>query len=91
MSLKIIGSGFGRTGTMSTKMAVEQLGFAPCHHMFEVMQRPEQAPLWKAYVESGTVDWTQIFDGFGAQVDFPGAARVGTHRACLPRGQGAAQ
>jgi hypothetical protein len=31
MTLKVIGSGFGRTGTMSTKIALEQLGFGPCH------------------------------------------------------------
>ncbi|MDF2812585.1 MAG: Sulfotransferase domain, partial [Microvirga sp.] len=27
MALKVIGSGFGRTGTMSTKIALERLGF----------------------------------------------------------------
>jgi len=42
MGLKIIGSGFGRTGTMSTKMALEQLGLGPCHHMVEVMGNPAQ-------------------------------------------------
>jgi|GEM_PF-4069458 len=31
MSLKIIGAGFGRTGTHSLKLALEQLGFAPCN------------------------------------------------------------
>ncbi len=39
MSPKVIGSGFGRTGTMSTKLALEELGFGPCHHMVEVMQK----------------------------------------------------
>ncbi|MBT3459427.1 MAG: sulfotransferase family protein, partial [Halieaceae bacterium] len=33
MSLKIIGAGLGRTGTLSLKTALEQLGYAPCHHM----------------------------------------------------------
>ena len=36
VGLKVIGSGLGRTGTLSTKLALEQLGFAPCHHMVEV-------------------------------------------------------
>ena len=36
MALEIIGAGFGRTGTYSLKLALEQLGFGPCHHMFEV-------------------------------------------------------
>ena len=36
MSLKVIGAGFGRTGTHSLKIALEMLGFAPCYHMVEV-------------------------------------------------------
>ena len=42
MALQVIGSGFGRTGTMSLKRALEQLGFGPCHHMEEVLAHPEQ-------------------------------------------------
>ena len=33
MTLKVIGAGFGRTGTLSIKMALETLGLGPCHHM----------------------------------------------------------
>ena len=40
--LEIIGAGFGRTGTNSLKLALEHLGFGPCHHMFEVRDNPEQ-------------------------------------------------
>ena len=42
MTLKVIGAGFGRTGTNSLKLALEQLGFGPCHHMFEVIEDEEQ-------------------------------------------------
>lgn len=73
MSLKIIGSGFGRTGTMSTKIALEQLGFGPCHHMTEVMGHPKQAAFWEAHAAGSEVDWADVFAGYGAQVDFPGA------------------
>ena len=38
MALKVIGSGFGRTGTMSMKEALGVLGLGPCHHMLEVME-----------------------------------------------------
>ena len=38
MTLRIIGAGFGRTGTNSLKLALEHLGFGPCHHMFEVRE-----------------------------------------------------
>ena len=39
MTLKIIGAGFGRTGTLSACTALNQLGF-PCYHMFEVLENP---------------------------------------------------
>lgn len=74
MGLKIIGSGFGRTGTMSTKMALEQLGFGPCHHMVEVMQNPAQPPHWDALARGEDPDWSEVFAGYASQVDFPGAS-----------------
>lgn len=74
MTLKIIGSGFGRTGTMSTKMALEQLGLGPCHHMVEVMGSPAQQVFWKAFADGQGPDWTQVFADYESQVDFPGAA-----------------
>ena len=30
MTLEVIGAGFGRTGTMSLKLALERLGVGPC-------------------------------------------------------------
>lgn len=74
MSLKVIGCGFGRTGTMSAKIALEQLGFGPCHHMVEVMGNPDQPAHWATYAAGEEVDWAEVFSGYGAQVDFPGAA-----------------
>jgi hypothetical protein len=72
MTLKVVGSGLGRTGTMSLKHALEQLGFAPCHHMVEVFARPQSVPLWIA-ASAGKPDWNAIFEGFGAAVDYPTA------------------
>jgi hypothetical protein len=40
MSLDIIGSGFGRTGTMTTRDALSVLGFGPTHHMVEILENP---------------------------------------------------
>jgi hypothetical protein len=73
MGLKVIGSGFGRTGTMSTKMALEQLGLGPCHHMTQVMADPAQPPFWDAVAAGEDVDWAEVFADYPAQVDFPGA------------------
>src|SRR3990167_9569265 len=71
MGVRVIGSGLGRTGTLSTKLALEQLGFAPCHHMVEVFMHPETIPLWVAAGE-GRPDWDAIFDGYASMVDHPG-------------------
>lgn len=73
MALKVIGSGLGRTGTLSTKLALQQIGFGPCHHMAEVFMHPESVPLW---VEAGRgkPDWDAIFDGYVSMVDHPGCA-----------------
>lgn len=71
MPLKVIGSGLGRTGTLSTKLALEQLGFAPCHHMIEVFMNPEQIQLW-IDAGNGKPDWDAIFEPYQAMVDHPG-------------------
>lgn len=73
MALKIIGAGFGRTGTYSLKAALERLGFGPCHHMSEVIGDPGQIQLWSDVVD-GRSDYDRIFSGFCAAVDFPVAA-----------------
>jgi hypothetical protein len=71
MALKIIGAGLGRTGTMSLKIALEQLGFVKCYHMAEVLMNPRHAPHWVAAAD-GRPDWERIFDGYAASVDYPG-------------------
>lgn len=71
MALKVIGAGFGRTGTLSLKAALEQLGYAKCHHMLEVFTSQKQSHLWKAIGEGAKPDWDEVFDGFQASVDFP--------------------
>lgn len=71
MTLSVIGAGFGRTGTMSLKLALEQLGFGPCYHMYEVLTRPEHDPVWLAATREEPVDWDALFEGFGSAVDWP--------------------
>jgi uncharacterized protein YndB with AHSA1/START domain len=72
MGLRVIGAGFGRTGTNSLKLALEQLGFYPCHHMFELWEHPEQLPGWQAAARGESPDWNEVFTGYAAQVDWPG-------------------
>jgi Sulfotransferase domain len=56
MDLEVIGAGFGRTGTMSLKVALEELGFGPCYHMREVFEHPEHIELWEAAMQGKPVD-----------------------------------
>lgn len=73
MGLKIIGAGFGRTGTHSLKSALEILGHGPCHHMYEVRRSAEQIGFWTAAAQGAILDWDQVFAGYSAQVDWPAA------------------
>ncbi|MCB1955314.1 MAG: hypothetical protein KDG55_06535 [Rhodocyclaceae bacterium] len=73
MSLRVIGAGVGRTGTYSLKLALNQLGLGPTHHMEEVLHHmPVQVPLWSAAVD-GQPDWPAIYRGYGSAVDWPTA------------------
>jgi hypothetical protein len=72
--LKVIGAGFGRTGTMSLKVALETLGFGPCYHMLEVFSHPEHAQRWEAAWLGERVDWDDLLDGYEAAVDWPACA-----------------
>ncbi len=69
--MKIIGAGFGRTGTSSVKVALDELGFGPCHHMTELFDRPERAALWEAAAAGQPVDWNELVAGYQSTVDWP--------------------
>ncbi|OSX81166.1 hypothetical protein BU14_0025s0047 [Porphyra umbilicalis] len=79
-SLKVIGAGFGRTGTKSLQAALEILLGAPCYHMETIVQPNAVAGLagdlaaWEAVASTGrSPDWRSLFDarGVAATVDFP--------------------
>lgn len=76
MTLKIIGAGFGRTGTTSLQAALQQLGFDKCYHMTENFKHPSHAALWSQawdnIIEEKEPSWSALFDGYQATVDWPG-------------------
>ena len=74
MALKVIGAGFGRTGTTSLKAALERLGFDKCYHMFEFMAHPEHAKHWDAASKGKPVDWDALFEGYASTLDWPGCS-----------------
>jgi hypothetical protein len=72
--MRVIGTGVGRTGTYSLKLALDQLGQGPCHHMEEVIHnQPVQVPPWAAALR-GDPDWATIYKGYRSAVDWPTAA-----------------
>lgn len=73
MGLKVIGTGYGRTGTDSLREALNMLGFGPCHHMLEVNASDEQKRLWRALARGENPGWDKLFAGYSACVDWPSA------------------
>jgi hypothetical protein len=85
MSLKVIGTGLGRTGTYSLKLALNELGLGPCYHMEEViLNMPSFLPKWQEAV-AGKPDWAAIYDGYPSAVDWPTASYFRELYAAFPR------
>jgi hypothetical protein len=70
--MDVIGVGFGRTGTLSLKTALEQLGFGPCLHMVTLLDDPERCTLLCAAAQGDASSFDKAFDGFRSSVDWPG-------------------
>jgi len=73
MTLKIIGTGFGRTGTDSMRKALNILGIGPTHHMHELGNNAPLREPWLQLVRGKQPDWEQLFSGYNACVDWPSA------------------
>jgi hypothetical protein len=70
--MKVIGASFGRTGTMSLKVALLQLGFGPCLHMVDFFGMPDRAQLFLDAYQGKPVDVEDLFEGYESSVDWPG-------------------
>jgi hypothetical protein len=76
--MKVIGVGFGRTGTLSLKVALERLGAGPCFHMLDLLAGPHrerELPHWVRVAAGEPVDWSEVFAHWGSTVDWPGCTR----------------
>jgi hypothetical protein len=71
MSIRIIGAGLPRTGTLTQKLALERLGFAPCYHWVNVIADLDQVDVWNRALD-GEGPWEEVFAGFQSTVDWPG-------------------
>ncbi|HXZ67916.1 MAG TPA: sulfotransferase [Alphaproteobacteria bacterium] len=74
MPLEVIGAGMGRTGTTSLKVALEQLGFGPCHHMSELFANPASWQHFTRAYAGEKIDWEEAFKGYRSCTDDPGAS-----------------
>jgi hypothetical protein len=76
-TLAVIGTGFGRTGTLSLREVLVRLGFAPCDHMLENFEHPARFALWQDAFrrkQAGEpIDWRPLLGDYRAIVDWPGA------------------
>jgi len=73
MTLSIIGTGFGRTGTDSMRNALNILGAGPTHHMFELEEGAPLRESWLDLANGAEPDWGVLFQGYNACVDWPSA------------------
>jgi hypothetical protein len=71
MSIELIGAGLPRTGTLTQKLALEELGLSPCYHWVNLLTDLDQVELWDRAMD-GEVLWEQIFDEARSTADWPG-------------------
>ena len=72
MDMDVIGAGFGRTGTLSLKIALEMLGRGPCLHMLPLLDDPERAALFARAAEGDLSSLDKALEGHRSTVDWPG-------------------
>src|SRR5258707_15661844 len=69
--MKVIGAGLPRTGTLTQKLALEQLGLGPCYHWVNLFADQDQVELWHRALD-GEPSWEEAFTGYGPTVHDPG-------------------
>ena len=71
--MKVIGAGFGRTGTSSLQTSLEELLGGKCYHMKDIIKHPAQLKMWHDFAVGKTpaMDWERLFAGYVAMVDCP--------------------
>jgi len=61
-----------RTGTLTQKLALEELGLGRCYHWVDVLAGLDrEVELWDRALD-GEAPWEEVFDGCDCTVDWPG-------------------
>lgn len=71
MTMELIGAGLPRTGTLTQKVAFEQLGLSPCYHWVDLLADLGQLPGWERAMD-GQADWPALLGGARSSADWPG-------------------
>ena len=69
--LLVIGTGFDRTGTMSIKIALEQLWLGLFHNMEKVFTSSVRFHYGQAMVDRRSIEWGEVFNGYNSIIDWP--------------------
>ncbi|MCJ1475763.1 hypothetical protein MMC13_004427 [Lambiella insularis] len=83
VEMKVLVIGMMRTGTMSMKTALEQLGYGEVYHMTSAMKNPKDYDMWTEAFNAKfhgkgekftRKDWDMLLGNAGACIDVPTAA-----------------
>ncbi len=69
--MQVIGAGLPRTGTLTQKLALEQLGFGPSYHWVNLIADLDAVEQWHRVLDGEDI-LDEIFGGYESTVDWPG-------------------
>ncbi|MEU1726508.1 sulfotransferase family protein [Nonomuraea sp. NPDC005692] len=69
--MRVIGTGYGRTGTTSLKEALVRLGFGPCLSAGDVFRNPRMIRPLLGAVQDGSANWKELLSGYESMVCEP--------------------
>lgn len=73
--MRLVGAGWGRTGSTSAAEAIESLGTDTCMKMQEMWSHPDLAALWLRDLDGEPADWPVVLRDWGATLEWPGCWR----------------
>ncbi len=71
MQMQVIGAGLPRTGTLTQKLALEELGFGPAYHWVNLISDLNAVELWHRALDGEDL-FAEIFGSHRSTVDWPG-------------------
>ncbi|MCK5897347.1 MAG: hypothetical protein KAG20_11100 [Cocleimonas sp.] len=66
--IKVVNLSLGRTGTMSLKHALEDLGLDKCYHFSDIFDHQDHIDIWRSLAKGEPIDWEALFEGYQSTV-----------------------